>query len=251
MAREKRIGVLVPSTNQTVEPDFYSVVPTDITIHAERMWSAYSSTPGENEADNARINDDLERAARYVATVGPDLVVYACTGGTYYRGTLEYDQEVAQLIHKFTSRPAITAVGSSVEALHHMKARRISIAGPYGLFMLRDRLKPLIESAGFKVVSVDGEPEMQQRTDFSVIGNQSTQVIKDFVLRVVRPEADTVFIPGTAWRALELVEELEQTLGKTVITVNQATVWMALRKLGWTKPIQRFGQLLRSSYHSC
>ena len=132
-----------------------------------------------------------------------------------------------------------------------MKARGIRIAGPYGLFMLCDRLKPLMESAGFKVVSVDGEPEMQQRSDISVTGNQSTQVIKDFVLCVVRPEADTVFIPGTAWRALELVEELEQTLGKTVITVNQATVWMALQKLGWTKPIQRFGQLLRSSYHGC
>ena len=79
------------------------MVPTDITIHAERMWSAYSSTPGENEADNARINDDLERAARYVATVGPDLVVYACTGGTYYRGTLDM---IWKLHNLYTNSPA-------------------------------------------------------------------------------------------------------------------------------------------------
>jgi maleate cis-trans isomerase len=63
---------------------------------------------------------------------------------------------------------------------------------------------------------------------------------------VVRDEADTVFLPGTAWRALEAVDELEQKLGKTVITVNQATIWMALRWGGWTSPVQGYGELLRS-----
>ena len=47
----------------------------------------------------------------------------------------------------------------------------------------------------------------------------------------------------TAWRALDATEELEQRLGETVITVNQATIWMALRRMGWTKPIDGFGSL--------
>ena len=63
---------------------------------------------------------------------------------------------------------------------------------------------------------------------------------------VVREEADTVFLPGTAWRALEVSEELEHLLGKTVITVNQATIWMALREVGWSQPIAGHGRLLRS-----
>ena len=50
----------------------------------------------------------------------------------------------------------------------------------------------------------------------------------------------------TTWRALDAVEELEQRLGETVIAVNQATIWMALRRMGWTKPIDGFGSLLRS-----
>ena len=62
---------------------------------------------------------------------------------------------------------------------------------------------------------------------------------------VVKEEADTVFLPGTAWRALDAAEELEQRLGKTVITVNQATIWMALRRVGWTEPIHGYGSLLR------
>ena len=72
------------------------------------------------------------------------------------------------------------------------------------------------------------------------------QAIIDFVLTVVQDDADTIFLPGTAWRALDAAEELEQKLGKTVVTVNQASIWMALRRLGWTKPIDSFGSLLRN-----
>ena len=64
---------------------------------------------------------------------------------------------------------------------------------------------------------------MQQRTHHGVIGNQDPELIFEFVTRAASEDADTVYIPGTAWRALEIVEELEKRLNKTVITVNQAT----------------------------
>ena len=39
MARPTRIGVLVPSTNQVVEPDFAALVPPGVTFHTERLWN--------------------------------------------------------------------------------------------------------------------------------------------------------------------------------------------------------------------
>ena len=63
---------------------------------------------------------------------------------------------------------------------------------------------------------------------------------------MVKDEADTIFLPGTAWRGLDAVEPLEKQLGKTVISVNQATIWLALRRIGWTEAIQGFGSLLRN-----
>ena len=87
---------------------------------------------------------------------------------------------------------------------------------------------------------------MQDSMNPMEIEAQDPQVIVDFVPTVVQEEADTVFLPGTAWRALDAVEELEQKLGKLVITVNQATIWLALRKVGWTQPIHGYGRLLRN-----
>ncbi len=86
---------------------------------------------------------------------------------------------------------------------------------------------------------------MQDSMNPREIDVQAPQVIVDFVPTVVQQEADTVFLPGTAWRAVEAVEAVEQNLGKTVITVNQATIWLALRKVGWTEPIAGYGRLLR------
>jgi maleate cis-trans isomerase len=269
MSKATRIGALVPATNPVVEPDFYSVVPREITVHFERMWNGRWGTQPEKQGDEAykvqmtseeantvdwalfgmnvtEMNADVERGIRSLANVGPDLLVYACTSGTWHKGNLGFDREMSDLMQRAGGVPSITAVGSCLEAMRFMGTRRISVAGPYRNFHLQNRLKPLLEEAGFEVVSAEGEPWMQDSMNPREIDVQEPQVLIDFVPTVVKEEADTVFLPGTAWRAVEAAEELERILGKTVITVNQATIWMALRKVGWTKPVEGYGRLLRS-----
>ena len=269
MAKTKRIGALLPATNPVVEPDFYKVMPDGVTVHFERMWngrwgsqpavpedeefSLNMSTEEANSVDYAlfgfditKMNDDVARGARSLANIGPDVLVYACTSGTWHQGNLDYDRKMSESMQVASGVDAITAVESCLEAMRHMGTQAISIAGPYRNFHLRNRLKPLLEEAGFTVVSADGEPWMQDSMNPMEIEAQDPQVIVDFVPTVVREEADTVFLPGTAWRALDAVEALEQKLGKLVITVNQATIWLALRKIGWTQPIQGYGRLLRN-----
>ncbi len=243
MVRPKRIGVLVPSTNQVVEPDFYSVAPKGVTIHTERMLIVPSKEKGGDSYQLDKMNEDVERAARYLQGTDLDLITYNCTSGTYHGARWEYDRQIASLIEQASGLVCITAVQASVEALRKVGAQRISIAGPYGNKILV-RLKMLLEEMGFTVVSFEGEPEMQQRIDPVVIGNQAPEVIVDFVPKVIKPTADTVYLPGTAWRSLEVVDKLERITGKRVVTVNQATIWMSLRKIGVTDAIHGFGRLL-------
>ena len=269
MTATKRIGALLPATNPVVEPDFYRVIPKEITVHFERMWNGrwggQPVEPGDdeyrvkmsseeaNEVDWAlfgfnatKMNEDVGRGVRSLANIEPDLLVYACTSGTWHKGNLAFDRQMCEIMQGASGVPAITAVGSCLEALRFMGTRRISVAGPYRNFHLRNRLKPFLEEAGFEVVSADGEPWLQDSMNPLDSEAEDPQVIVDFVPTVVKEEADTVFLPGTAWRALDAVEELEQKLGKPVITVNQATIWQALRRVGWTEPVQGYGRLLRS-----
>ena len=269
LSNARRIGALVPATNPVVEPDFYRVVPAEITVHFERMWNGtwgsqpeistesghrLSMTSSEaNEVDWAlfgfdvgKMNEDVARGASALSNIGPDVLAYACTSGTWHKGYMAYDRMMAQIMEEASGVQSITAVGSCIAALRHMGSRRLSIAGPYRNFHLRNRLKPLMEEAGFEALSADGEPWLQDSMNPREIDAEPPQTIIDFVPTVAREEADTIFLPGTAWRALDAAEELEQKLGKTVITVNQATIWMALRRVGWTKPIDGYGSLLRN-----
>lgn len=269
LTETQRIGALVPATNPVVEPDFYRVVPPEITVHFERMWNGtWGSQPepavdtghrlsissGEaNEIDWAlfgfdvnKMNDDVARGASSLSNIGPDVLVYACTSGTWHKGYMAFDQRMAEIMQEASGVPSITAVTSCIAALRHMGSRKLSIAGPYRNYHLRNRLKPLMEEAGFEVLSADGEPWMQDSMNPREIDADPPHTIIDFVPTVVHEEADTVFLPGTAWRALDAAEELEQRLGKTVITVNQASIWLALKQLGWTEPIPGFGSLLRN-----
>ena len=270
MTRTKRIGALVPATNPVVEPDFYRVIPKEITVHFERMWNGqWGNQPEQDDGDDGhrltmnseeanevdwalfgfdvnKMNDDVARGSRSLANIQPDLLVYACTSGTWHKGYLAYDQRMSKIMEDASGVDSITAVTSCIAAMRHMGSRKVSIAGPYRNFHLRNRLKPLLEEAGFSVVSADGEPWMEDSMNPLEIEAEDPQTIIDFVPTVSHEEADTVFLPGTAWRALDAAETLEQTLGKTVITVNQATIWLALRRLGWTEPIPGYGKLLRS-----
>ena len=269
LSNTRRIGALVPATNPVVEPDFYRVVPPEITVHFERMWNGTWGSQPERDADTGhrlsmssgeanevdwalfgfdvnKMNDDVARGASSLSNIGPDVLVYACTSGTWHKGYMAFDQRMAEVMEESSGIPSITAVTSCIAALEHMGSRRISIAGPYRNFHLRNRLKPLMEEAGFEVLSADGEPWMQESMNPREIDEESPRTIVDFAISVAHEDADTVFLPGTAWRALDAAEELEQRLGKTVVTVNQASIWLALRRLGWKEPIEGFGSLLRS-----
>ena len=152
MARPVRIGVLVPSTNQVVEPDFASLMPPGVTFHTERLWNGESTPEGGGDGSYLlKMNADLERGVRYLASANLDIIAYCCTSGTYHAGSLEYDGHLSRRISAAGGLPSVTAVTASLEALRHVGARRLSIVGPYGNFLLRERLTPLLESQGFEL----------------------------------------------------------------------------------------------------
>ena len=64
-------------------------------------------------------------------------------------------------------------------------------------------------------------------------------------LRINEPEAEGLFFSCTNFRAAEVIERLEQELGKPVVTANQASMWSALRRLGVESTVPDAGQPLR------
>ncbi len=60
------------------------------------------------------------------------------------------------------------------------------------------------------------------------------QFWRDRALDAARPEADAYFLSCANISAFPVIEEIEQKLGRPVITSNQAVTWEALSLLGAT-----------------
>lgn len=239
MAARKRIGLMVPSTNTTCEADFQLVVPRGFTVHGQRLWLTNDAL---GEEGMLRMNAEIETGARYLATASVDAISYGCTTGSFFRGP-GWDREMIALIERTARVPAVATSPSVVEALRSFGARRISVATPYPEWN-NQRLRTYLEAQGFDVLNLEAEPTAA-RAGNQGINDQDPAVIVDFASRACRPDADALLCSCTAWRSVEAVEEIERRTGKPVVTSNQASIWMTLRRLGHVEPIVGFGRLLR------
>ena len=138
--------------------------------------------------------------------------------------------------------PAVAISPSVAQALRTFGARKVSVASPYPNWN-NERLKEYFEEQGFQVLNVETEPWAAQ-AGAQGINDQYPQVILEFARWVCRSDADALFCPCTAWRAMEVAQELEDHLGKPVVTAVQATAWRTFRKAGITDSVSGFGRLL-------
>lgn len=238
MTIRTRIGLMVPSTNSTCEPDFYRVLPPTFTTHTARLWLTNDGLTPEGVE---RMNAEVEEAVKYLKTAEVDLIVYGCTTGSFFKGP-GYDKELLGRIEAVAGVPAVATAPAAAEALRSIGARRVSIASPYPDWD-NERLGAYYQAVGFDVLNVEGEPRAA-KSGARGINDFGPETVVEFVSGMARPEADAVFCACTAWRSLEAVEELERRLGKPVITAIQATIWAALRRLGIQEPISGSGSLL-------
>ena len=239
MSDRKRIGVIVPATNTTVEADFNRIAPPGMTIHGQRLWLNDGDQGSGDVRD--RMNTELEKAARYLAQGKMDVVAMVGTTNSFYKGPA-WGDEMERIMGRGAGVPGIATSPSVVQAFRFFGAKKISVASPYPEWNNR-KLQEYLEAVGFEVLNIEAEPDAS-RAGAQGVNDQDPEVVIEFCERACLPEADLLFCSCTAWRAMEAAEELERCLGRPVITSTQATAWRAFRTAGISESISGEGRLL-------
>lgn len=220
-----RVGLIVPATNTTSEPDFVRVLPDNVTVHAARVWLPETSVTSE-VLD--RMNQEVDRATRHLAEAGVDIVAYASTVGSFYRGG-DYETSLKALIESIAGVPAVTTATAVTDALRHLRINTVSVATPYNDWE-NERLRVYLQENGFYIVNIHGDPAGAVHGGRGH-SNLSPKSAYSFAETVWDERADGMFCACTAWRALEIVSRLESNLGIPVVTANQATLWAVAKAL--------------------
>ncbi len=231
---EHRVGLLIPSSNSLIEPEYYAVMPRAVSVHFARLTMTEVT-----DAGLARQNEDVAIQSRQLAAANVEVILFCLTAASFHKG-LDYDGELKQRIERESGLPALTAARTVVDALNALGVRRLALAAPFIPEVLANSGR-FLAGNGFQVVAAEG----LAYTDNFSIALIDLDTVRELVRRVDRPEAEAIVIPGGNMPCLSIVEEMEAELGKPVVSTNQAGIWALLRHLGGFDHLAGLGRLLR------
>ncbi len=230
-----RIGLLALSNDLATERDFINMrSDDDIAIFVSRVLN-------DDICSVEKLREMEPELTRATSLIIPgsrlDSIAYSCTSGTVVMG---YDT-IARRVHEI--RPGIpvsTPITAALDALRLFDVHKISVLTPY-TDNVNGPIQRYLTEHGLDVVAY---------TSFQFADNDSMaklppDAIFNAARQADRPEAEALFISCTAIRAVDVVDAIEQDLGKPVVTATQALYWQALRSAGYLLPVNGFGTLLR------
>ncbi|KIF74578.1 decarboxylase [Streptomyces sp. 150FB] len=189
------------------------VVHTDIGEDAHRVDALLRMGADERLADGV---GELRLA-------GAEAVVWACTSGSFVYGW-DGAKEQTRSLAGSAGLPASSTSFAFAHAVQALGARRVAVAATYpedvtGYFTT------FLKAAGIEVVA--------DRASGIITAAEVGTWGRDEVLALARagdhPDAEVVLMPDTALHTVAWLPELEEALGKPVLTANQVTVWEGLR----------------------
>jgi maleate isomerase len=215
MAERSRVGLMIPSSNTVMEPDFQDALAGVATVHTARMFLAEVTPEGESRM----LDEYALPAARDLATARPDVVVFGCTSAGALRGNA-YDAELCGRISAVTGVPTISVIASVRRAVTATGARRVGVATPY-VDALNEKIRQSLADDGLEVVAMAGLGIAEN----AEIGLVEPDAIAGFVAgRLAGAGADLAFVSCTNFRAVEAIPHLRRRLGLPVVTSNQAAI---------------------------
>ena len=229
------MGVIIPTVNTVTEPEFNAMRPEGVTVHVTRMPIHFHP-----EKDGFKgLMDDLEICLNEFALFAADIVAYNCTVGSMACPT----EMLINKLESVSGSPGVATASSVIQALGALEADTISMATPYPAATNQHEKKFLAES-GIRVLKMAGmsfdavEPELGRK--FAEVPEEE---IYRHALSVDHPDAKALFLSCANFPTATLVQQIEITIGKPVITSNTATFWAGLRKAGITDNIEGYGSL--------
>lgn len=226
-----RIGLLLPSSNTTMEPDFYMMAPMGVTVHSARMMLKSVTIERLKEMAGEAL-----RAGALLATAKVDVLIYGCTSGSLIKG-VDWERELVYSIEVETGIPTVSTAGAVVEALRALGLRRVGVATPY-TNDINDLERRFLEAQGFEIERIQGLG-LEHNHDIAAVPPGSIFGLAE----ETAAGSDGVFVSCTNLPAASLVHELEAKLRRPVVTSNQASMWAGLRALG-REGVEGYGRLL-------
>ncbi|MCK9900886.1 IgiC [Parafrankia colletiae] len=239
-----KFGVVTPSVNTVVQPEYDAMRPYGVTNHVARIHIPEKPIDGDSGFQELvrAIDGALDDAVERVLSCAPDYVLMGVSIEAVYQGGVSaaraIEKRLAEKFGPLTLIHAADALPAALAALG-VDGGEVSLVTPY-MPDADGHLRGFVEELGYDYrraihlraptpLQISHIPEADVRTAL-------TDLARD------RPRAIIQF--GANLSMARLADEAERWLGLPVIAVNTATYWHALRRAGLPDRREGFGSLL-------
>ena len=227
-----RLGFILMSTDLAAESDFFDISPKDVAIHITRLKTDDYTT---NETLSKHIEFMADAASRIQPDIKPDVISYSCTSGSIVIGEDRVKEEIKKGAPYAIPMTLVTGV---VDALRELKVKNLVVGTPY-LDEINTNEAEFLFNKGFSVLNIQGL-NLTKGIEF---GTVTPDYWIKFAEEINEESADAIFLSCGGIRSTEVIDQIEQRVGKPVITSNQAQMWSCLRRAGVEDNISGFGKL--------
>jgi maleate isomerase len=227
----RHFGVLIPSTNTTVEIEYTNCLPATLQFHTGRLGKG-GGTPFSPSKD-----EDVAYQAKLLGDAKVEVIALAQTSASLFDD--EYDAKVKALMAN-AGVPGVTSAEAIGEAVVALGFKRVGIVTPYSVQVIESANRYYERKYGLVVVGMEGFGA----TDAYAIGKLDANMAFDGLKRVDTPAIEVLIVPGGNFPTMPWIAPWERALGKPVITTNQAALWAALGVMKLNDPLPGLGRLL-------
>jgi maleate isomerase len=230
-----RLGVVKPTTTSGSLADLAALLPGDIEMIAEYMGFAYRSLDEFRQAMPVYADKVAALAAKGCDLIHPEGAPPFMLQGLAKETRTILDWEARHGI------PVFTTGSTQVAAMRALGISRFVGITPFA-GELAEAFRQYFTDAGFDVLFM-GKPVDETEDVYGL----STEQIRDRVIaatRTVGGESQALYILGSDWRVLDVLDDLEKALNVPVLHPVVVRCWYILTQLGRSAPIEGNGRLL-------
>jgi maleate isomerase len=240
-----RLGLLVPHGDVGPESELHALAPDGVSLHAARVpfgvmrtGGAMVPTIGPEAVQAFTDPPHVDDAAELLAAAPLHAIGFAFTSSSYVCGAAA-DEDLRKRLEGRTRGTPVAITGlSALLALRALGVARLALIDPPWFSPdLNAMGAEYFRSQGLAVVhhAPAGLPSDQRAVH--------PGHLYEWARAHVPTEAEAVFIGGNGFRAVGVIQALEEDLARPMLTANQVAFWAALRASGTRAPVVGYGRI--------
>ena len=231
---------LVGTVRPTNRPEAGQEIDLDTLIPAKIKFVTLTMNFTRGDEDEfSKSMPGYEAKSAELAKMGADLVRPSGAPPFMLLG-YKAEQELISSWEKKYGVQMFTSGQNHVRALRTLGITKF-VGASYFPAKMNDVFARYFTAAGFRVLAMEGID-----SPFADVPRVPPGKILKFMQSIAAKhrEAEAIYMLGSAWKTVEIIERLENDTGLTVVHAGPARCWETQLKLGLRHPIKGYGKLL-------